>query len=101
MGSDGAAASQAGAAASIPRGVDPAVAPGAVPRYTWAMRIALLLGFVAAFLSGIGAWALAITGDVASADGGRGVWIAAGAALAALVLITGFVLLIIQTRPRG
>ncbi|MGO1080254.1 hypothetical protein [Inquilinus sp. CA228] len=64
------------------------------------MRIALLIAAIAAFLIGIGAWSFAITGDVAGSDGGQAVRIAAGAAVAALLLIGGFVALILRGRSR-
>jgi hypothetical protein len=64
------------------------------------MRIALLIVAIAAFLIGIGVWSFAITGDVAGADGGQAVRIAAGAAVAALLLIGGFVALIVRGRSR-
>ncbi|MGL4968439.1 MAG: hypothetical protein ACRC67_44910 [Inquilinus sp.] len=64
------------------------------------MRIALLIAAIAAFLVGIGAWSFAITGDLAGIDGGRAVRIAAGAAVAALLLIGGFVVLILRGRSR-
>ncbi|KGM33640.1 hypothetical protein [Inquilinus limosus] len=64
------------------------------------MRIALLIAAIAAFLVGIGIWSFAITGDMAGADGGQAVRIAAGAAIAALLLIGGFVVLILRGRPR-
>ena len=64
------------------------------------MRIALLIAAIAAFLIGIGVWSFAITGDVAGADGGQAVRIAAGAAVAALLLIGGFVALILRGRSR-
>lgn len=64
------------------------------------MRIALLIAAIAAFLVGIGVWSFAITGDVAGADGGQAVRIAVGAAVAALLLIGGFVALILRGRSR-
>lgn len=64
------------------------------------MRIALLIAAIAAFLVGIGVWSFAITGDLAGIDGGRIIRIAAGAAVAALLLIGGFVALILRGRPR-
>jgi hypothetical protein len=64
------------------------------------MRIALLIAAIAVFLVGIGVWSFAITGDLAGSDGGRAVRIAAGAALAALMLIGGFVALILRGRSR-
>jgi hypothetical protein len=64
------------------------------------MRIALLIAAIAAFLIGIGVWSFAITGDVAGADGGQAVRIAAGAAVAAVLLIGGFVALILRGRSR-
>ncbi|MGK9168046.1 hypothetical protein KXR53_17185 [Inquilinus limosus] len=65
------------------------------------MRIALLIAAIAVFLTGIGVWSFAITGNLAGLDGGRAIRFAAGAAVAALLLIGGFVLLILRTRPRG
>lgn len=64
------------------------------------MRIALLIAAIAAFLIGIGAWSFTITGDVAGSDGGQAVRIAGGAAVAALLLIGGFVVLILRGRSR-
>ncbi len=64
------------------------------------MRIALLIAAIAAFLIGIGIWSFAITGDLAGADDGQAVRIAAGAAVAALLLIGGFVALILRGRWR-
>ena len=64
------------------------------------MRLALLIAAIAAFLVGIGAWSFAITGDLAGIDGGRAVRIAVGAAVAALLLIGGFVVLILRGRSR-
>ncbi|TSD85643.1 hypothetical protein FFK22_026730 [Mycobacterium sp. KBS0706] len=64
------------------------------------MRIALLIAAIAAFLAGIGAWSFAITGDLAGIDGGRAVRIAAAAAVAAVLLIGGFVVLILRGRSR-
>jgi|GEM_PF-1959816 hypothetical protein len=64
------------------------------------MRIALLIASIAAFLVGIGAWSFAITGDLAGIDGGRAVRIAAAAAVAAMLLIGGFVVLILRGRSR-
>ena len=64
------------------------------------MRIALLIAAIAAFLVGIGAWSFAITGDLAGIDGGRALRIAAGAVLAAALLIGGFVVLILRGRSR-
>lgn len=62
------------------------------------MRIALLIAAIAAFLIGIGVWSFAITGDMAGVDGGKAVRIAGGAAVAALLLIGGFVVLILRGR---
>ncbi|MBW8724659.1 MAG: hypothetical protein JF625_05815 [Inquilinus limosus] len=64
------------------------------------MRIALLIAAIAVFLIGIGVWSFAITGDLAGADDGQAVRIAAGAAVAALLLIGGFVVLILRGRSR-
>ena len=64
------------------------------------MRIALLIAVIVAFLVGIGAWSFAITGDLAGIDGGRAVRIAAAAAVAAMLLIGGFVVLILRGRSR-
>lgn len=64
------------------------------------MRIALLIAAIAVFLVGIGAWSFAITDDLAGIDGGRAARIAAGAAVAALLLIGGFVVLIVRGRSR-
>lgn len=64
------------------------------------MRIALLIAAIAAFLIGIGVWSFAITGDMAGVDGGKAVRIAGGAAVAALLLIGGFVVLILRGRSR-
>jgi hypothetical protein len=62
------------------------------------MRIALLVAAIVAFLIGIGVWSFSITGDLAGIDGGRAVRFAVGAAVAALLLIAGFVILILRGR---
>jgi hypothetical protein len=64
------------------------------------MRIALLLALIIAFLAGIGIWSFHITAGLAGADGGVAIWVAGGAGVAAALLIGGFVLLILRTRPR-
>lgn len=65
------------------------------------MRIAALVIGIAAFLVGIGLWSFSITGDLAGIDGGRAVRFAVGAGVAALLLIAGFVILILQGRRGG
>jgi hypothetical protein len=65
------------------------------------MRIAALIIGIVAFLVGISLWSFSITGDLAGIDGGRAVRFAAGAAVAALLLIAGFVILILRGRRGG
>jgi hypothetical protein len=64
------------------------------------MRIALLIAAIAVFLIGIAIWSFRITAGQAGADDGVAIWVAGGAGVAASLLIGGFVLLILRTRPR-